>query len=182
MFLAKSSGRRDQWVAPPIVAASRPFCLGSIACHSPVHGRSDDLIQAPSFVYHFDLHWTLLALLLPSTSTSITRGPGQPSLPPRGQLLTGPLNAVFCNHLLPSGVPLLLSHTGFLAHNVSLLDAGERQVPEVVIHKGQEALVKKLDVLGLTPSDLRLSQRKSSKYAEYAIYSESAKKFQICSE
>ena len=51
-------------------------------------------------------------------------------------------------HLCNPFLPLILRRAGFLAHCMILLHAGERKVPEIMVHKLQEALAKQLDMFG----------------------------------
>ena len=59
-----------------------------------------------------------------------------------------PLCLVLGLHLCNPFLPLILRCAGFLAHCMSLLHAGERKVPEIMVHKLQEALAKQLDIFG----------------------------------
>ena len=122
--------------------------------------NTSDLVRVPNpnhptqtiipSVQHFDRVPPLHSGADSLSSSSLPTPLSQPGFPPRSQLLPGPLClvTVLGLHLCNSFLPLILRLAGFLAHCMSLLHAGERKVPEIMVHKLQEALAKQLDMFG----------------------------------
>ena len=121
-------------------------------------GNTSDSVRVPNpnhptqtiipSVQHFDRVPPLHSGADSLSSSSLPTPLSQPGFPPRSQLLPGPLCLVLGLHLCNPFLPLILRRAGFLAHCMSLLHAGERKVPEIMVHKLQEALAKQLDMFG----------------------------------
>ena len=114
----------------------------------PNLANPNHLTQAIPSVQHFDRVPPLHSGADSLSSSSLPTPLSQPGFPPRSQLLPGPLCLVLGLHLCNPFLPLILLRAGFLAHCMSLLHAGERKVPEIMVHKLQEALAKQLDIFG----------------------------------
>ena len=66
---------------------------------------------------------------------------------------------------IPPLFPIVLGDAGLLPHNMPLLDAGERKVPEIMVRQVQEALSDQLLVLGSLAVELETVKAIASNYS-----------------